>query len=116
MDAKTYWDTLSVFEQQRWARLSQTTELSAIDLAYTNRKGDFVGAVSIYAEDVRTLETNLRTKIRELKRVGVVAMSPGNLRMVVSTRGLRIAPSVFDKAFNEALANIKVKGFEIIAV
>lgn len=32
-----HWDTLNHDERNRWRRLSQTTELSAPELAYTNR-------------------------------------------------------------------------------
>jgi hypothetical protein len=34
-----YWDTLPHEERNKWRRACQTTELSASELAYTNRKG-----------------------------------------------------------------------------
>ena len=36
-DHLKYWDTLSTAERDKWRRLCQTTELSAPELAYTNR-------------------------------------------------------------------------------
>ena len=71
--------------------------------------------MSIYTEDVKLLEINLRIKIRELKTTRVVAMGARNLKQIISTRGLRIPVRVFDQAFNEALANVTVKGFEVMA-
>lgn len=35
-----YWDTLGDEERRKWRRLCQTTELSASELAYTNRKAE----------------------------------------------------------------------------
>lgn len=34
-----YWDSLTSEERTHWRRLCQTTELSASELAYTNRTG-----------------------------------------------------------------------------
>jgi hypothetical protein len=70
---------------------------------------------SIYDEAVKILESNLRAKIREIKRQGTVGMSTRNLKQIVSTKGLRIPPSAFDRAFNDAIERVRrsVKGFEI---
>jgi hypothetical protein len=70
---------------------------------------------SIYDEAVKILESNLRAKIREIKRQGTVGMSTRNLKQIVSTKGLRIPPSAFDRAFSEAIKRVRrsVKGFEI---
>ena len=37
-DHEKYWDTLTSEQRRHWRLLSQTTELSASELAYTNRK------------------------------------------------------------------------------
>lgn len=37
-DHLRYWDTLGHAEREKWRRLCQTTELSASELAWTNRK------------------------------------------------------------------------------
>lgn len=35
---RQYWQTLSEADKQHWQRVSQLTELSALELAYTNRR------------------------------------------------------------------------------
>jgi hypothetical protein len=66
-----------------------------------------------WSDSVHTLAKSIRAKVRELKREGTTGMSRDNLKMIVSTAGLTIAPnpSAFARCFEQALEVAEVNGF-----
>jgi hypothetical protein len=94
----------------------QTKEPSGICLKCQTEGVGRKNPESVYDEAVNILEKHLREYIAKAKRQGTVGMSKANLKQVVSTRGLRIPASAFDRAFNDAVSRLgNVHGFEIIS-
>ena len=65
--------------------------------------GASVGDASTWEEQVDVMAKNIKDKMRELKADGVVGMSKRNLRQIVSTRGISVAPGVFDRLLEDAI-------------
>lgn len=53
---------------------------------------------------LKALKRNLRTLLAELRDDGITGMSRGNIRQIVSTRGVTVPPSMFDRLLDRALA------------
>lgn len=66
-----------------------------------------------YEEALQVYAKNMKDYIRAALKEGTVGMSRTNLKQVVSTRGIDIHPSAFNRLFDEAVNSVKVKGFEI---
>jgi hypothetical protein len=68
-------------------------------------------------QTVKTLVANIKAYIKKAKRQGTVGMSKTNLKQVVSTKGIEYhgtnAPWTFHQDFMQAVALVKVKGFNI---
>ena len=65
--------------------------------------GASVGDASTWEEQVDVMAKNIKDKMRELKADGVVGMSKRNLRQIVTTRGISVAPGVFDRLLEDAI-------------
>ena len=74
-----------------------------------------VNRLNDWSESVDTLAKSIKAKVRELKREGITGMGRDNLKMVVSTAGLKIAPnpSAFARCFEQALEAANLGGFII---
>ena len=65
-----------------------------------------------YDEGVAELVVRIKQAVKEARADGTVAMSKGNLKQVVNTRGLRFAnANVFERAFEEAVGKAGVSSF-----
>ena len=65
-----------------------------------------------YQASLEALTKNIKTAVRRMRREGVVAMAKKNLRQVVSTSGVTVHPTAFDRLLDEAIATAKLpRGF-----
>ncbi len=62
-------------------------------------------------DQVDIMTKNVKDKVRELKDDGVVGMSRRNLRQIVSTRGITVPPSAFDRLLDEAIQKAGARKF-----
>lgn len=69
------------------------------------------GDTGEWAAQVDVMAKNIKDKVRELKTDGVVGMSKRNMRQVVSTRGISVSPSAFDRLLDEAIKKAGVGRF-----
>jgi hypothetical protein len=66
---------------------------------------------STWEEQVDVLAKTIKDKVRELKADGIVGMARRNLRQIISTRGISVAPSAFDRLLDEAITKAGVGKF-----
>jgi hypothetical protein len=62
-----------------------------------------VNALNQWTASLQALAGNMRAKHRELKKDGTVSMSRANFRQIVSTRGVTVPVSAFDRLFDQAI-------------
>lgn len=67
-----------------------------------------VGQLDRWSTSLDALTANVERKYRELRKDGVVGMGRNNLRMIVSTAGVHVAPSAFGRLFDQALERANV--------
>lgn len=60
-------------------------------------------SADVWSQSLRALRANLQKLHGQLRQDGITGMSHRNLRQIVSTRGVTVPPSTFDRLFSEAL-------------
>lgn len=69
-------------------------------------------ALNDWTKSLHALAGNMRAKHRECRKDGTVSMSRENFRMIVSTRGVNVPVSAFDRLFDQAIDYAQLpKGF-----
>lgn len=63
--------------------------------------------------NIQTIQANLIKTIIRAKKLGIVGMSRQNLKQITPTKGVTCPVGDYDRLFNQALNNLKLKNFEI---
>lgn len=56
-----------------------------------------------WQDNVTLMARHIDAAVAKAKREGIVGMSRKNLRQIVSTQGVRVAPHAFDRLLDEAI-------------
>ncbi len=64
-----------------------------------------------YTKSLAAMVINVKEAAKVMRRGGIVSMSMGNLRQVVSTKGITIEPSQFDALLKEAVSAARLTSY-----
>lgn len=64
-----------------------------------------------YTKSLPIMVANVKAKVKELRRDGTTGMSIANLRQIVSTKGITVAPAQFDSLLRDAIDQSRLTSY-----
>ena len=68
-------------------------------------------SLNAWTENVDTMANNLKTLVKQLRKEGTVSMARANVRQLVSTKGITVAPAQFDRLLDQAIERADLEKF-----
>lgn len=71
-----------------------------------------ISRLSVWDSSLAALTSNVKATYRKLRKDGTIGISRANLRQIVSTQGVNVPPSAFDRLLDQAIDRAELpKGF-----
>lgn len=68
-------------------------------------------SLNAWQASLDALTNNVKVCVRQCRRQGTIAMSRANLRQIVPTNGVHVAPAAFDRLLDQAIERAGVAAF-----